>query len=362
MRASRLLSVISVGALVLLAVGCAGPTPSPGTTPTTEPAPPTASPLDASVPDPRGMTPEETVTAFYGWYIEHGGGALQDGSLEATGYLTDEHLRRLREATAGFVGGGADLLLCAQDVPSSVAVEASSVEGNRAAVLVSTSFAGHALEIELPREGDHWRIDRVHCTPQTLSFPPTPTPPSVAASMEVTALDWTVYMDAAETWPTYRSDEFGFALRHPEGWVSREFRAGLGEAPIGPQNVRLAVQFMPGEWAARAPGPMAPAITPFVLEVSVGSLEEYRAYNPEPARSATLDALGPGAAWEEEAITESLSLHRYVFEHPDDPSVRVTFLDPISGFPDRLASDAAAVEAFRSIVATFRFLGSEVGR
>ncbi len=94
---------------------------------------------------------------------------------------------------------------------------------------------------------------------------------------------------------------------------------------------------------------------PLVVEVTVGTLEQFRDANLEPSRSETLQLGGLVAVWEEEALNDVLSLQRYVFQQPEKADLRVTFHDPISGFPERLAAAGALVDQFRAIVGTMAF-------
>jgi len=344
---------VALGALAILSlVGCT----APARPPTISGGPPPTPMAGTALPDRRGMTPEEVVSAFYTWYIDYyPGNPRVDGSLAAGGYLTEEHLQRIDEMYAGFVGGGADPLLCAQDVPTSVSVHPSVITGEHAALLMDTSVAGQTLEVHLHLVDGLWQIDRVYCAPSELSPEPTPSPEPVTAPVAAAHLDWPAYAALSANWDEYRNDAYGLSFRYPPDWVYRELASSPDAPPIGPENIRLLIHLMPLAWAATTPDPASPGVTPFLVEVSEGTLEQYRWSNMEPARVMRLDVRGRPVTWEEEAVTDTLSLQRLVFEHPENADLRVTLHDPISGFPERFAAHASAVELFHGVVASSEY-------
>lgn len=108
-------------------------------------------------------SPEEVVASFYAWYIDYPANPLVVGSYKVHEYLTDAFCARVEETLASLKNGqgGFDPILLAQDVPESVTVERVDIDGDTAVALVSTSFAGHFLEVGLVRQEGQWLIDRV---------------------------------------------------------------------------------------------------------------------------------------------------------------------------------------------------------
>ena len=120
-----------------------------------------------SVAGPSPATPEQppaqVTQDFYAWYIGYAQKAnpLVDKAYRHSEALTPDFIARLDEFTAGQMMF--DPILCAQDVPSSVATTATEVTGATATVHVETSFAGHALDVKLARQGHAWQIADVVC-------------------------------------------------------------------------------------------------------------------------------------------------------------------------------------------------------
>ncbi len=334
-----LLAIVALGVL-----SCAPAAPAPTPTPTAAPA----------LRRPEGMTPEQVTEAFYGWYLQQVSGPVRsnpvaDGSYKAVPYLDAAFVRQVEQAVASFVGGGYDPFLCAQDVPKSASVGPATVSGERATTVVSTSFPGHAFEVTLTLGGGAWRISGINCTPGRVA--PAPTPEPTAASIPAGEPGGQVY----------RSEEYGFQVRYPAGWVYKEVRNDPGHPPLGPENIKMVVMFMPQAWAdemakSGPPDPSAPTIAPFALEVSVGSLAAYRDAYPEPTTATPLEFEGSTAVREVEQVTDTISIIRYVYQSPHDPNLRLTFFDYISGFPDRLPGNEAVIETFETMLPGVEFV------
>ncbi|MBN1890944.1 MAG: DUF3828 domain-containing protein [Thermoflexales bacterium] len=167
--------------------------------------------------------------------------------------------------------------------------------------------------------------------------------------------------EATPGWQSYANDEYGFQLHYPDGWTYKEARSEPDQPPIGPANVKLIVMFMPQAWADEMnkggpPDPNAPGIAPFALEVSVGTLQDYQqAYTPA-ARSENVAVNGKTLVREQDVISDELSMFRYRFESSSHPDLRLTFLDPISGFPDRRQGNEHTLELFEGMLASLTFI------
>jgi len=357
MKTTRLIPVI----LLLIFIGSTGCRP-PATPDADAPSAPV--PVTVDIADPAGLEADEVVIRFYEWYIHHvrqpgGSHPLADGTLSATGYLTEELIEQMHATVEGFgVQGGYDLVLCAQDVPDSVRVEESHMEDGRVHVLLGTSFHEHYLQVVLARDGGHWRIADLRCGVPGPVREPTSRP--VAGEIPAEEMD-------TNGWLIYENDEWGFSIRYPTGWVYEAHEAAAGSPPIGPENIKLMVLFMPNEWADRiaqgtAIDPHAPSVAPFSLEVSVGSMDAYRDAYFTPDHSETVMLGEHEAVREEERYSESARVVRYMVQDPRDEDKRLTLIDYTSGFADRLPGNEEYVAAFRAMIDTLRFIAVKGGR
>jgi hypothetical protein len=120
-------------------------------------------------------TPEEAARAFYDWYLAYIGDPGSDtfrNPMVGRAYRDSAHLapgfvQEMDELLAGWESeyGGIlhDPFLCAQDIPTEIAVESVFHNGETANVLVSTSFADHYITLDV-QEGDGvWRIANITC-------------------------------------------------------------------------------------------------------------------------------------------------------------------------------------------------------
>jgi hypothetical protein len=120
-------------------------------------------------------TPEEAVGAFYDWYLAYIGDRASDSFRNP---VVDRAYRDSAHLTAGFVQAVDDLLvnwesdygyfphdpfLCAQDIPTEIAVESVFYNGETANVLVSTSFADHTITLDVQEDEGAWFIDNITC-------------------------------------------------------------------------------------------------------------------------------------------------------------------------------------------------------
>ena len=117
-------------------------------------------------PAPVEQSPDQVTQDFYAWYIDYAQTAnpLVNKAYRDSDALTRDFVAWLDEFTAQPMMF--DPILCAQDVPSSVATTAADVSGATATVRVETSFAGHAFDVRLTQEGGAWKIAEVICSPR----------------------------------------------------------------------------------------------------------------------------------------------------------------------------------------------------
>ncbi len=352
MSVKNILTAIVLTALVLGVGACT----SVGSDAKTGPQPDTsATPIVSPLPDRQRLAPEQVVETFYRWYIDYPGNALYDGELAASGYLTDRCMAEIEATVASFDRGGVDPILWAQDRPSDITVRDVQTDSDRSVIFIETTYQDHTLSIELQRTDGTWRIDRI--TRPTLDSSAASTTPLATMAPATGAQPLT--SDVVEGWSLYRNDDLGIAVSYPPDWTMVELKAGPGALPIGPANVRLVVHFMPEDWAKRSgpPDPSQRDTTPYIMEVTVGSLEEFRWVKPEPTQSETLVTGSLTATVETEELNDTLSLVRYVFQSPDDPDLRITFTDPISGFPERAAANGWTRDLFVAMLETLAFIG-----
>lgn len=115
--------------------------------------------------DPAGV-----VKTFYLDYLAYNAGNgegrrpnfVGDGMYRHTGLLSDSFsaaLDALEESDARI----ADPLICAQDVPETIAVLETTIDGETAQVAVETSFAGHGFSVALEQIEGVWFISGITC-------------------------------------------------------------------------------------------------------------------------------------------------------------------------------------------------------
>ncbi len=119
--------------------------------------------------DGGGLSPEDTVQAFYDWYLSYIGtgedirNPLVDQAYRAAPYLSTmiiadiDHMIEKGELMA-------DPLLCAQDVPEEVYPLASFDNASRPSVVMGTSFSGHTIVVDLVRSNfNMYSIKNITC-------------------------------------------------------------------------------------------------------------------------------------------------------------------------------------------------------
>ena len=333
--------------------GCLVPVvDEPATPAPVEPATPTPAELDA-------QTPEDVVRVFYEWYIgtinaSRAAGEmrnlLMDGSYRTTGYLTDELIAKIEATVASFEGGGYDPILCAQDVPQSFVIPSASVAPDRTTVVVETSFPGHAFQVDVVMVDGEWKIADIICAASDEGIAPVAT----AEPMPTPAV-----ADSAGTegWQVFRDDNYGFQLSYPQDWTFVEIE--LRNPELDKPLVRL-VHLLPQAWADQLktggpPDPNSPpVIAPLAVEVSIGTMDEYRRAYVEPTHSETVQ-LGDYTATLEEYASGEIREIRYILQDPENSDLRVTVRDQLSGFPARVEGNEDVISVANLILTTFEF-------
>jgi hypothetical protein len=369
----RTLQMSLVASLLLTVTSCS-PTTLPAATPERAIPPTTAAPTIAS---PEGLGPAEVGSAFYTWYLAYSGRAsasdgtldsmrnpLVDGAYRDTGYLTPSLVDRVA-ADLNMPGGGFDPLLCAQDVPAQVISAAVRKEGERTAVDVQTSFAGHRFTVLLVQEETVWRMDEVRCGGAAAEAPEETIPAAATETAEPAETSAAAQEGAGpvvlEGWQVYRNEAFRFQVGYPEGWTVLEAASIAGQPPIGPENLKLVVMLMPQAWAEQldrggAPDPNAPVLAPFAVEVTLGSEEAFCGNYPEPASREDVQLANAEAQRTIEAVTDEITIPRYIFQHPVTHDLRVVLMDPINGFADRRTAHPDVADAFERVANSFAWL------
>jgi hypothetical protein len=158
-------------------------------------------------------------------------------------------------------------------------------------------------------------------------------------------------------WVAFGDDNYGFEFRYPPDWTF--FEVELRNPELDRPLVRVA-HFLPQEWAEQMnqggpPDPsQPPIIAPLALEVSLGTMEDYRRVYIEPTHTDTV-RLGENQAIMEAYESGGVREIRYLIQHPDNSDLRITLRDQISGFPERAQGNAGIIETLKLIMATFRF-------
>lgn len=104
------------------------------------------------------------------------------------------------------------------------------------------------------------------------------------------------------------------------------------------------------------PDPDAPVIVaPLNVEVSIGSMEEYRRMYYETAIIEETEINGLPVIVEKDEPGD-FQVIRYLFQHPANGDVRVTVVDYLTGFPGRVEGNEDAAGMVPDILSTFAFV------
>jgi hypothetical protein len=117
------------------------------------------------------QSPREVVDAYYTWYLDYIGdpaaddfrNPLVDRAYRDSQYLSEDFISQVDEMLANPGMVMADPFLCAQDIPTEISTAEAAIDGERASVPVTTSFANHHLTVNLAKAGGAWRIIEIEC-------------------------------------------------------------------------------------------------------------------------------------------------------------------------------------------------------
>ena len=154
-------------------------------------------------PDNRPMTPEDTVTAFYEWYLDYIGGGgdfrnpLADKAYREAPYLDWSIIQKVDlMLSAPDTRGAYDPFTCAQDIPPQLEVAASFDNNGSPVDVMSGPYTGYYIVVNLVETGiDRWAIREINCHG---------TSKAVVQALYVWALD--------------------YAARHGSPWEDRAYR------------------------------------------------------------------------------------------------------------------------------------------
>jgi len=280
---------------------------------------------------------------------------MPEDALARTGYLAPELLARMaaeREAMRG-KPGGADLLLCAQDVPRQIEVASVAGLDEGVEVVLTSEFAGHGLRVRLAQRDGAWLVVDIRCVGEDIDqAQPAPIDDNPDPAL---ALD-----PAREGWTLYANGRYGFDLSYPADWTHQELIDDPNQPPIGPEPVKVVTLLMPQAWADEMakrqgpPDPNAPTIAPFTLEVIEGDETVLRQLYLEPTTQETLSMAGLSVTREVESISDEIHLVRHVVRHPERSDTWLVLTDAISGFPDRVSGNEAVLATLLEVLATLR--------
>lgn len=113
------------------------------------------------------------VEAFYGWYLAYPGNPFAEQAYRESPLVTEQFVAETDEAIAAMRAagpGGADPILCAQDIPGDMRFRAGEMSSDRATVVVEqvwnpgTEFESvREVTVEVQQVDGDWRISDVVC-------------------------------------------------------------------------------------------------------------------------------------------------------------------------------------------------------
>lgn len=123
-------------------------------------------------------TPEQVVLRFYTFLQSYQGNYLATDAYKYNGSLTENFKAQISAEVAGFLNGGYDPLICAQDIPASFEVGTAVVYADTAIVKLDQTFDSgeKTISIELTKQNDTWKISAVKCNAENSAETAQPAP------------------------------------------------------------------------------------------------------------------------------------------------------------------------------------------
>ncbi len=285
------------------------------------------------------VTPKMVVENFYRWYIYSSGSPFLDGVYRTNPYLTTRFVQELDGARDSFSFGDRDPLLCSSAIPTEVSIERTYMYSDEARVVVRANLEAldlvYDFAVNVNQVEGEWKIDDVVCLASDDAARTVTREPTSAVPLRIPTDETQIF-----GWQVFRDDTYGYRIEYPGNWVAEAIplQASGVNTPI-----KRVVGFAPRSWDEM--------YSPVILEVSIGTMEEFRRIYPEPAARERVTLKGNAVAVEDSGY----GLVRYVFENSRSRELRVTIQDMVSDFPDRASGNEDIVEIIKQMLGTFRF-------
>jgi hypothetical protein len=159
-------------------------------------------------------------------------------------------------------------------------------------------------------------------------------------------------------WKAFVDEEWSFQLLIPNDWTYNEIDL---DNPMGPtfEFWKREVMFMPVTMAkiiaerSGPPGPDDPPTYPsIILDVTLGSEEEYRILHVEPESVETIQINGLNVD-----VENRYGQFCYVIRSASNPDLIVTLTDSINGFPQRMEGNEDLLAQIEMVISSFEFIG-----
>ena len=296
------------------------------------------------------FTPAETAKAFYTQYLGYitaGSGdgrspdgmrnSMVDGTYRQSPFLSQAFIEKVDGILGSFEKGGYDPFLMAQDIPQSFDVTAGPDENS---AIVSEQFGPNSsieVLVAMKMENGRWLIEDI--------------------SRYEDAGDSTGNL-SIEGWQIYQDAEYGFSINYPGGWVLHELDLSQGPQPSD-WPVKRHILLVPSEIVDQVltpPRSLEEAnsrilVAPFSIQVIVGDQEAFARSFAQPLTSwqKIYNGYDASVRWNDPGY-----IH-YVFQHPEDPNLRIVVEDMVGKFPGRQEQAKAVVGVLELMLSTISF-------
>lgn len=330
---------------------------------------------EATVPEdvvaaPPEPAPEDVIEEFFDWYAGYPGNPTADRILATSPMVTQGLVEKVEAIlSSSDLRGGGDPILCAQERPHAFTVEVTDRSADSVTAVVHSEFEGHTIYVGVMKVDGEWKIADVSCPAdpspglpeeEEISEPEAPTPTAESTGQGSDDEEDEASESALPAgWTVFRDEDYGFQLAYPPEWGYMDLPVYDPGADGPPTVIKRFVILYPQEWEERLtpggePDPTVSTYPALTMEVTEGTLEEYRREYMELESSETLDINGIPVLYERDT-RDDYNMARYVFQHPTDDRLRVTLSDPISGFSERAAESGEVAALIPTVVATFTF-------